>query len=307
MKKVLVTGGAGFIGSHLVDFLLEKNYDVAVIDNLSAGKKEFVDSRVKFYEKNILEDIDFIFKKEKPEIVIHAAAQVMLRESIKNPIYDAKINILGTINILEACKKNRVKKIIYTSTGGARVGEPEYLPVDEKHPINPSSPYGISKHTAEHYIQIYSQLDWLESLIFCFGNVYGPRDNSKTGRVISSFIEKMINRESPTIFGDGNQTRDFIYVKDLAEFIINSFEKKSEHRLFHLANGVQVSINEIFYKLKKILNFSEKVNYTQAVKGEVRDMVLDTSLAQKELGWKSKTSLEKGLKETVKYFKNKNN
>jgi len=307
MKKVLVTGGAGFIGSHLVDFLLEKNYDVAVIDNLSAGEKEFVNSRVKFYEKDILEDINFIFKKEKPEIVIHAAAQVMLRESIKNPIYDAKINILGTINILEACKKNRVKKIIYTSTGGARVGEPEYLPVDEKHPINPSSPYGISKHTAEHYIQIYSQLDGLESLIFCFGNVYGPRDNSKTGRVISSFIEKMINRESPTIFGDGNQTRDFIYVKDLAEFIINSFEKKSEHRLFHLANGVQVSINEIFYKLKKILNFSEKVNYTQAVKGEVRDMVLDTSLAQKELGWKSKTSLEKGLKETVKYFKNKNN
>jgi len=305
MKKVLVTGGAGFIGSHLVDFLLEKNYDVAVIDNLSAGKKEFVDSRVKFYEKNILEDIDFIFKKEKPEIVIHAAAQVMLRESIKNPIYDAKINILGTINILEACRKNKVEKIIYTSTGGARVGEPEYLPVDEKHFINPCSPYGISKHAAEHYVWMYDKLHGLKSLVFCFGNVYGPRDNPNCGRVISVFADKMIRGKNPTINGDGNQTRDFIYVKDLAEFVIESIEKNPKNKLFYLANGNQVSVNEIFYKLKKIINFPGEANHISAIQGEVHDIFLDTSLAQKELGWKPKTSLEKGLKETVKYFKKK--
>ncbi|MDP2672896.1 MAG: GDP-mannose 4,6-dehydratase, partial [Nanoarchaeota archaeon] len=295
MKKVLVTGGAGFIGSHLVDFLIKKNYNTTIIDNLSTGKKEFVNSEAKFYEKDILEDIDFIFKKEKPEIVIHAAAQVMLRESIKNPIHDAKINILGTINILEACRKNKVEKIIYTSTGGARVGEPEYLPVDEKHQINPCSPYGISKHTAEHYVQMYDKLYGLESLVFCFGNVYGPRDDPDCGRVISVFADKMIRGENPIINGDGNQTRDFIYVSDLAEFVIESIEKNPKSRLFHLANGYQVSVNEIFYKLKKILNFPGEANYVSAIKGEVHDIVLDTSLAQKELSWKPKTSFEKGL------------
>ncbi|MEK6823609.1 MAG: NAD-dependent epimerase/dehydratase family protein [Nanoarchaeota archaeon] len=301
--KILVTGGAGFIGSNLVDYLLEKGHGVSVIDNLSTGKKEYLNKKTKFYCADILDDINFIFKKEKPEIVIHAAAQVMLRESIKNPIHDAKTNILGTLNVLEACRKNNVKKIVYTSTGGARVGEPEYLPVDEKHPINPSSPYGISKHTAEHYIQMYSQLNNLEHLIFCFGNVYGPRDDPKTGRVISALIEKMINGESPTIYGDGNQTRDFIYVLDLAEFIINSLEKNPKHKLFHLANGVQISVNEIFNKLKKILNFSGEINYVPAIKGEVRDMVLDTALAKRELNWKPEHNLEQGLRETVKYFK----
>ncbi len=303
MKKVLITGGAGFIGSHIVDFLIKKDYEVIIIDNLSTGKKEFVNEKAKFYKKDILEDINFIFEKEKPEIVIHAAAQVMLRKSLEDPISDAKINILGTINVLEACRKNKVKKIIYISTGGARVGEPEYLPVDEKHPLAPCSPYGISKHTAEHYLWMYNKLYEIKYLIFCFGNVYGPRDDSKTGRVTSAFIEKMINGESPVIFGDGNQTRDFIYVVDLAEFIVNNLEKNPEHKLFHLANGHQVSINEIFYKLKKILNFHGEADYKSKIAGEVRDMVLDTTLAQRELGWKSKHSLEQGLEETVEYFK----
>lgn len=303
--KILVTGGAGFIGSHLVDLLLKKDYGVTIIDNLSTGKKEFINKKAKFYSADILENINFIFEKEKPEIVIHSAAQVMLRKSLEDPIFDAKTNILGTINILEACRKNKVKKIIYTSTGGARVGEPKYLPVDEKHPLNPCSPYGISKHTAEHYIWMYSQLYGLEYLIFCFGNVYGPRDDPQYGRVTSVFTNKMIKGENPTIFGDGNQTRDFVYVSDLAEFIVNSIEKNPKHKLFHLANGNQISVNEIFYKLKKILNFSGEANYVPAIKGEIRDMVLDTALAQKELWWKPKYNLDQGLKETAEYFKNR--
>lgn len=305
MKKVLVTGGAGFIGSHIVGFLLKRGYEVVIIDDLSTGKKEFVNKQAKFYKKDILEEINFIFEKEKPEIVIHAAAQVMLRKSLENPIFDAKVNILGTINVLEACRKNKVKKIIYLSTGGARVGEPEYLPVDEKHPINPCSPYGISKHTAEHYIWMYNQLYGLEYLIFCFGNVYGPRDDPKYKRVISVFIEKMIKKESPTIFGDGNQTRDFIYVLDLSEFVVNNIGKRPKHKLFHLANGFQVSINEIFNKLKLILNFSGEANYVQPIKGEVHDIVLDTDLVKRELGWNPGHSIDQGLKETAKYFKEK--
>jgi len=303
--KVLVTGGAGFIGSHIVDFLLKKGYDVVIIDNLSTGKKELINNKASFYIADITDSdqINKIFEKEKPDYVIHAAAQVMLRKSLEQPVEDAKTNIIGTINILEACKKNKVKKIIYTSTGGARVGEPEYLPVDERHPLNPCSPYGISKHTAEHYVWMYNKLYNLNYLIFCFGNVYGPRDDPSTNRVTAVFATKMLGGETPTIFGDGEQTRDFIYVIDLAEFIADSIEKEPEHRLFHLANGEQISINKIFGILKHQSGFNGEARHIEAVKGEVKDIVLDTSLAEKELGWKPKHSFEEGLKETFEWFK----
>ncbi|MBW2991597.1 GDP-mannose 4,6-dehydratase [Candidatus Woesearchaeota archaeon] len=303
--KVLVTGGAGFIGSHIVDLLLNKGNNVVIIDNLSTGKKGYINPKAKFYEADITdtEQISRIFKKEKPDYVIHTAAQVMLRKSLEDPIEDAKINIIGTLNILEACRNNNVKKIIYTSTGGARVGEPEYLPVDEKHPLNPCSPYGISKHTAEHYVWMYHKLYNLDYLIFCFGNVYGPRDDPETKRVIAVFATKMLKGESPEIFGDGKQTRDFIYVLDLAEFIVNSMEKNPEHKLFHLANGKQISVNEIFEILKKHSGFKGEAKHTEAIKGEVRDIVLDTTLAQKELGWNPKHSFEEGLKRTFEWFK----
>lgn len=303
MEKCLVTGGAGFIGSHITDLLIDKNYEVIIIDNLSTGKKEYINKQATFINADITEDIDNIFKQIKPEIVIHTAAQVTVRESLKDPVFDGITNIIGTINVLEASRKNDVKKIIYTSTGGARTGEPEYLPVDEKHSLNPCSPYGISKHTAEHYIWAYHQLYHLNYLIFCFGNVYGPRDNYQSNRVISIFIYHMLRGESSIIFGDGNQTRDFIYIADLAEFVVNCIKKNPEHKLFHLANNVQISVNEIYKILKGLLEFKENAKYVDAIKGEVRNIVLDTALAQKELGWNPKYSFEEGLKETVDWFK----
>lgn len=304
-KKVLVTGGAGFIGSHIVDKLIRKGYEVIVIDNLCTGKRENLNSKAEAHEIDIINtnDVEKVFEKEKPEIVVHCAAQVMLRKSLEDPLFDAKVNIIGTLNILEACRKFKVKKIIYTSTGGARVGEPEYLPVDEKHPLKPCSPYGISKHSAEHYVWMYNQLYGIDYFIFCFGNVYGPRDDSKSGRVIPVFIENMMKGEKPKIFGDGNQTRDFIYVLDLVDFIVDNLEKISEHKLFHLANGKNVSVNEIFNNLKEILGFDREAEKVEAVKGEVRDIVLDTSLAQKELGWSPQFSLKRGLKESVNWFR----
>jgi UDP-glucose 4-epimerase len=302
--KILITGGCGFIGSHVVDFLIQKGNDVVIVDNLSTGKKEYLNSSAKFYEHDITENIDFIFEKEKPDVVVHMAAQVMLRESLNNPIHDAKTNIIGTINILEACRKHDVKKIIYTSTGGARVGEPEYLPVDENHPLNPCSPYGVSKHTAEHYVWMYNKLYGLDYLMFCFGNVYGPRDDPITKRVTAIFASKMLKNEVPQIFGDGDQTRDFIYVKDLAEFIVNSIDKNPEHKLFHLANGKQISVNQIVDILKNEIGFKGEIEHVDAIVGEVRDIVLDISLAEKELGWKPKHSFEEGLKETVEWFRN---
>ncbi|MCX6803945.1 MAG: GDP-mannose 4,6-dehydratase [Candidatus Diapherotrites archaeon] len=301
--KVLVTGGAGFIGSRIVDFLIKAGHETVVIDNLSTGRKDFVNPKAIFYQADITKSLDTIFHKETPEIVIHTAAQTMLRYSIENPIFDATTNIIGTINVLEACKKFKVKKIIYTSTGGARVGEPKYLPVDENHPLNPSSPYGISKHSAEHYVWLYNQLCGIDYLIFCFGNVYGPRDNPKSNRATPIFSWKILTNQVPQIFGDGNQTRDFIYVLDLAEFIVANMTKSPEHKLFHLANGEQTSVNELFALLKEFSQTKIEAIHTESIKGEIRDIVLDTRLAQKELNWKPKTTFREGIKETFNWMK----
>jgi UDP-glucose 4-epimerase len=303
--KVLVTGGCGFVGSHIVDQLLKKDYDVVVVDDLSTGKKERLNEKAKLFVVDIRNKLELekVFEKEKPLIVIHCAAQVMLRKSIEEPILDAQINIFGTINVLEACKKNNVKKIIYTSTGGARYGEPKYLPVDELHVIEPTSPYGISKHTAEHYIKYYNELHGLDYLIFCFGNVYGPRDDPSCKRVTSLFCDQILKGKNPIIFGDGNQTRDFIFVLDLAEFIVDSIKKNPTNKLFNLANSEQVSVNQIFDFLKEISGFNGQAEHINAIKGEVRDIVLDTTLAQKELNWKPRTSMKDGLKQTFDWMK----
>ncbi len=306
--KILVTGGCGFIGSHIVDKLVEQKHEVVVLDNLSTGKKERLNTSAKLVIADICngEQINTVFLEEKPQIVIHTAAQVMLRKSIDEPVFDAMTNIIGTINVLEACKNNKVKRIIYTSTGGARYGEPKYLPVDENHELNPSAPYGISKHTAEHYVRAYNELYDLDYLIFCFGNVYGPRDDPKCKRVTALFSELMIKGEQPTIFGDGGQTRDFLYVLDLAEFIVNSIEKNPTHKLFNLANGTQTSVIQIFEMLKEISGFEQDAKHIEAVKGEIRDICLDTTLAQKELGWNPKTSMKEGLTETYNWLKENN-
>ena len=303
--KVLVTGGCGFIGSQVVNELVKKNYQVVVVDNLSTGKREKLNPKAKLYITDITNtsDLEKVFIDEKPEIVIHTAAQVMLRRSMEEPIFDAMTNVIGTINVLEACRKNGVKKIVYTSTGGARYGDPQYLPVDENHPLNPSSPYGISKHTAEHYVKMYSSLYGFDYLIFCFGNVYGVGDDPKCKRVTALFSDLILKGEQPVIFGDGGQTRDFIYVLDIAEFIANSIEKTPEHKLFNLANGTQVTVNQIFEDLKKISGYQGEAKHIEAIKGEVRDIVLDTTLAQKELGWKPKTSMEEGLRATFEDLK----
>jgi UDP-glucose 4-epimerase len=306
--KVLVTGGCGFIGSHIVDKLIEQKHEVVVLDNLSTGKKDRLNSKAKLIIADICngEQINTVFLEEKPQIVIHTAAQVMLRKSIDEPVFDAMTNIIGTINVLNATKNAKVNKIIYTSTGGARYGEPKYLPVDENHEINPSAPYGISKHTAEHYVCAYSKLYGFDYLIFCFGNVYGPRDDPKCKRVTALFSESMINGEQPTIFGDGGQTRDFLYVLDLAEFIVNSIEKNPTHKLFNLANGTQTSVIQIFEMLKEISGFKKDAKHIEAVKGEIRDICLNTTLAQKELEWNPKTSMKEGLTETYNWLKENN-
>ena len=299
--KILITGGAGFIGSNVVDALIKKRYKVVVVDNLTGGNKNNINSKAIFYKRNINDNINYVFEVEKPDIVIHMAAQVQLRKSIIDPVGDAYNNIIGTINVLEACRKNGVKKIIYTSTGGARVGEPEYLPVDEKHALNPCSPYGLSKHSAEHYIWAYNKLYGLDYLIFCFGNAYGQRDDPNTKRLIPLVIDKMEKNEDVIIFGDGYQTRDFIYVKDIVSLIANNIDSCPKNKLFHIAGGKQTSINKVVNIIQQLTSSKSKIIHKAKVAGEVRDIVLNTSLVKRQLKWKPEYSIEDGIYETIKY------
>lgn len=304
--KVLVTGGAGFIGSSLVDRLVSKGYEVIVVDSLVVGNRDYIHKEVRFHQADITDPtrLNNIFAIEKPEVVYHLAAQTMLRKSIEDPVGDAKTNIIGTINVLEACKNNDVRKIIYTSTGGARVGEPDYLPVDEKHPLRPSSPYGISKHSAEHYVETYAALHGinLEHLVFCFGNVYGPRDSPATKRLVPLFMDMIQKDETPKIFGDGHQTRDFIYVMDLIEFMVDSIDKTPQHKLFHLASGVQTSVNEMYDVLRNVTGYDKPAHKIEAVAGEVRDIVLDITLARNQLAWNPSTDLKSGIQKTWEWL-----
>ena len=299
--KVLVTGGAGFIGSHLVDEALEEGYDVVTIDNLNNGKLENLNKDAKFYKVDIvdIDNLSLVFEKEKPDYVIHLAAQISLRESLKNPIYDAEQNILGSINILECCRKFNVKKVVYASSA-AVYGFPKYLPVDEKHPINPFSPYGVSKHTVEHYLQYYHENFEIDYIILRYSNVYGERqDPLGEAGVIAIFIDKLKKGERPIIFGDGEQTRDFIYANDVVEANLLALEKETENKVFNISTNIETSVNELFKKIKEIMNSDINPTYEKPIK-EVRNIRLDNSLAEKELNWKPKVELNEGLKKIAK-------
>ena len=299
--KVLVTGGAGFIGSHLVDEALEEGYDVVTIDNLNNGKLENLNKDAKFYKVDIvdIDNLSLVFEKEKPDYIIHLAAQISLRESLKNPIYDAEQNILGSINILECCRKFNVKKVVYASSA-AVYGFPKYLPVGEKHPINPFSPYGVSKHTVEHYLQYYHENFEIDYIILRYSNVYGERqDPIGEAGVIAIFIDKLKKGERPIIFGDGEQTRDFIYAKDVVEANLLALEKETENKVFNISTNTETSVNELFKKIKEIMNSNINPIYKNPIK-EVRNIRLDNSLAEKELNWKPKVELNEGLKKIAK-------
>lgn len=304
MFKILVTGGAGFIGSHLVDKLIEKGYQVIVIDNLSSGKKENLNPKAKFCEMDICDSkVSQIFQEEKPEIVFHLAAQIDVRKSIEDPIQNAKVNILGTLNILENCRKVRVKKFIFTSSGGAIYGDTDTIPTLETHLENPESPYGITKLAVEKYLCFYQKTFSLNYTVLRLANVYGPRQSSQgEGGVIAIFCDKMLKGEKVMINGDGQQTRDFVYVDDVVEAALLSMEKEKSG-VYNIATGIETSINEIFRKIKGLTNFNYQEVHDPVKLGDQKRSCLDYSQAKKELNWQPKYGLEKGLRETIKWFK----
>ena len=307
MPKVLVTGGAGFIGSNIADLLLEKGYEVIVVDDLSTGSRKNLGKDVKLYVKDICKaDISSVFEKEKPDYVIHEAAQINVRTSVSNPVFDAKVNILGSINILSCCKDYGVKKVVYASSGGAIYGEPVRLPADEKHPIRPLCPYGASKYSVENYLYIYKKNFGLDYVALRYANVYGPRqDPLGEAGVIAIFMNKLSKGEKPVIYGDGEQTRDFVYVGDVARANLAALEKKTKGTEYNIGTGVETSVNKLYEKLRKVMTTNISAVHADAVPGEVRRIYLDNSLAAKELDWKPATNLEAGLEKTLQWFKSR--
>jgi UDP-glucose 4-epimerase len=304
MKKCLFTGGAGFIGSHLVDKLIEQNYEVAVIDNLSTGKKENINPKAKFYKIDVQDSkISEVFIKEKPDFVFHYAAQIDVRKSVENPIESAKTNILGSLNVLENCKNFGIKKIIFASTGGAIYGEAEIIPTPEDYPPQPVSPYGIEKLIVEHYLDFYKREYNLEYLIFRFANVYGPRQNSKgEAGVIAIFCAKLLDEEQPVINGDGKQTRDFVFVDDVIRANILGIEK-NESGVFNIGTAQETDINTIFNIINKSFGSKYKETHAPGKKGEQKRSCLDFNKAKEILGWQPSCTLSAGIKPTTTWFK----
>lgn len=296
LKKVLITGGAGFIGSHIVDKLLENNYSVAVLDNLSSGTEDNLQNsdKLKLYRVNIEKDnLEDIFKTEKPDYVFHLAAQTSVNYSISNPYYDADMNIMATIRILKACKKYNVKKFI-TASSAAVYGNPKYLPVDENHPTEPMSPYGLSKLTMEKYIQ----LSDIPFIIFRFSNAYGPRQkSSKESGVVAIFDKAMKNNEPINIYGDGKQIRDFIYVEDIARICVKAIETDVQNEVINFSTNKGVTLNELFEEMSKKYGYKQYPNYLPERIGDIKDSILENKKVLEMFGNIVFTNYKSGLKE----------
>ena len=304
--KILVTGGAGFIGSNIVDELIQKKHKVVIVDNLATGNIKNVNKKAKFYKVSVCDKkkIDEIFKKEKIDIVIHHAAQLDVRKSVEDPCFDADVNIKGALNILEACKNTKVKKIIFASSGGTIYGECGTKAPDEKSVANPLSPYGVAKLSVEHYIKAYSALYGLKYTILRYANVYGPRQdvNGEAG-VVAIFIGRMSQNKEFFIFGDGKQLRDYVYVKDVVSANIKSLTK-GNNEVINIGTNKTTSVTKLAQELSKVIGYSNKPIFKPKRNGELFKSFLNISKAKKVLGWEPKVSIVEGLKNTVEYFKN---
>ena len=301
MKRALVTGGAGFIGSWIVDYLIREGYKVVIIDNLSSGKIDNLNKRAKFYKGDIeSEEINEIFEKEKPDYVFHLAAKISVLESIRDPIPNAQTNILGTLNLLNCCVEYNVKKFIFSSTGGAIYGDGCKIPTPETEKEEPASPYGISKLSIEKYLQFYKNVHGLDFVSLRYSNVYGPRQDSKgEAGVVAIFIGKILSKEILTINGSGNQTRDYIYVEDVAKANLLALNLSG---IYNVSSGEETSVDEIFRKIVETMKVEVKEIHGLAVKGEqTRSCLNSEKLLNK--GWETKYDLDSGIKKTIEYFK----
>jgi len=303
--KVLVTGGAGFIGSNVADGLLEKNYKVVIVDDLSNGRKENLPKEAKFYKCDIRDKkLYSILKEEKPDILIHNAAQLSVRISVENPLMDADINIMGGLNVINACHTYNVDKIIFASSGGTVYGEQKYFPADEEHPTSPISPYGVAKLATEKYLYYFYKNYGLKYISLRYANIYGPRqDPYGEAGVVAIFSSKILEGKNPTINGDGLQTRDYVYVGDVVDINLKVIESDFTGPL-NVGTGRETTVVELFNILKEVSGKDDiEEIHGPPKEGEQRRSQLSYKLAKKALGWQPKVSIEEGLKLTYDWFK----
>ncbi|MEN3203463.1 MAG: NAD-dependent epimerase/dehydratase family protein [Atribacterota bacterium] len=300
---ILVTGGAGFIGSHVVDAYLEAGFSVVVVDNLVTGSKKNLNPRARFYEVDIRnrEALSAVFARERPQFVNHHAAQVNLRFSVDDPLFDASVNILGTLNVLELSKEFGVQKIIFASTGGALYGEVEYLPVPEEYTPMPLSPYGVAKHAVECYLRYYEAIWGIPYVALRYGNVYGPRQDPKgEAGVIAIFSQRILRGEPCIVFGDGRQTRDYVFVEDVAR--ANLLALSAPSGAYNIGTGRETSVLELLALLECAAGRKIEVVFAEERKGEISRIALSIEKARKVLSWEPWVSLEEGLLKTFLWF-----
>jgi len=304
--KIMVTGGAGFIGSHIVNAYIDAGHDVVIIDDLSSGEMSFVNPKAMFYQLNIHSpDVKTILEKEKISVINHHAAQISVSESVSDPLFDANSNIIGTLQLLQNAVSLKIDKFVFASTGGAMYGKQTVFPANEEHPCHPLSPYGISKLCAEKYINYFRTQHGLNTTVLRYSNVYGPhQDPHGEAGVVAIFCQRLMEGLPPVICGDGEQTRDFISVRDVAQANIIALDSKCEGT-FNVGTGKETSVNFLTKELLKVSGITTSAKHSPARKGEQRRSSIDSEKLLKNFGWKPYISLEEGLFETINYFKNK--
>jgi len=303
--NILVTGGAGFIGSHIVDAYIQEGHHVVVLDNLSTGKREQVHPNATFHKIGLMDDeVKDIFEKENIEVINHHAAQISVTHSVADPAFDAKINIVGSLKLLELAVSHKVRKFIYASTGGALYGEQDYYPADEEHPKQPLSPYGIAKLTVEQYLHYYQENYDIQPAILRYSNVYGPRqDPHGEAGVVAIFCKQLLKNQNPVIFGDGEQTRDFVSVFDVVNANLKALPENCKG-IYNVGTGKETSVNTIAANLTKASGKSLSPQHNPPRRGEQRRSAIDYEKFNRDHGWQPTQALDESLKDTFDFFAN---
>ena len=303
--NILVTGGAGFIGSHIVDAYINNDHNVVIIDDMSRGRKEFINPKATFHQISISDPrLANIIQKESIEVINHHAAQISVSDSVKNPVKDAESNIIGTLQLLQNAVECGIDKFIFASTGGAIYGEQDYFPAREDHPQKPTSPYGLSKLSVEGYLKFYKEQYGLKSIIFRYGNVFGPRQNPNgEAGVVAIFNNRLLKGQAPIINGDGEQTRDYIFVRDVVNANLLAL-KLNGSDTFNVGTGQETSVNELTHLILEVAESNIDVQTSKKNNFEQRRSCLDYKKLKGSLNWSPKVSLKEGLSETFIFFKN---
>ena len=303
--RILVTGGAGFIGSHIVDACCKAGHTISILDDLSTGRKQNINPKATFYEGDLRDGslVGRILREREIEVICHQAAQIDVRRSVSDPVFDASVNVLGALTLFESALRHGVRRVVFASSGGAIYGDQDYFPADELHPTRPISPYGIAKLVTEQYLYYYHAVHGMSVVNLRYANVYGPRQNPEgEAGVVAIFTGKMLKGEHPVINGDGEQTRDYVFVGDVVRANLLALDREGWN-IYNVGTGIESDVNMIFDAVRRFTGAACEERHGEAKKGEQLRSVLTYARIERELGWKPSTKLEEGLRLTVEYFR----